>query len=133
MSPGALRGASISYGELNKKANQLARLLRSKGVKPGTVAGIMVERSVAMITGLQAILKAGGAYLPIDPDYPEERIDFMLKDSGAKFLLTDIKVNARRAMKSFCGAFYKKRLPEGPSETFFSFRGPFLIVKEALK
>ncbi|MCP4149313.1 MAG: AMP-binding protein, partial [bacterium] len=73
----------ISYRELNGKANLLAHLLQSKGVKTGTIAAIMLERSIEMITGLLGILKAGGAYLPIDPGYPKERINYMLADSNA--------------------------------------------------
>jgi surfactin family lipopeptide synthetase A len=78
---------SLTYKELNQKSDQLAHLLREKGVGPGTVVGIMVERSIEMIMGIIGILKAGGAYMPIDPDYPRERIAFMLKDSGARVLL----------------------------------------------
>jgi len=63
-------------------------LLKEKGVKPDTIVGIMAERSVEMIIGILGILKAGGAYLPIDPDFPEDRIDFILKDSGTKILVT---------------------------------------------
>jgi tyrocidine synthetase-3 len=77
----------MSYKELNKKSNQLAHLLQEKGVKPNTIVGIMVERSIEMIIGLFGILKAGAAYLPIDPEYPEERIQYMLKDSSARILL----------------------------------------------
>ncbi|MFC2146112.1 amino acid adenylation domain-containing protein, partial [Acidobacteriota bacterium] len=79
----------ISYRQLNEKSNQLASLLKEKGVKSDTIVGIMVERSVEMIIGILAILKAGGAYLPIEADYPEERITYMFKDSGAEILLKD--------------------------------------------
>jgi tyrocidine synthetase-3 len=78
----------LTYGELNAKANQLAGLLRGKGIKRETVVAIMAERAPEMITGILAILKSGAAYLPIDPDYPEERIRFMLEDSHAALLLT---------------------------------------------
>ncbi|MEN6316858.1 MAG: amino acid adenylation domain-containing protein [Clostridiaceae bacterium] len=78
----------ITYRELNAKSNQLARALRDKGVKPETIVAIMVERSLEMIIGILAILKAGGAYLPIDPEYPDERIKYMLEDSGTQILLT---------------------------------------------
>jgi tyrocidine synthetase-3 len=78
----------ISYLELNRKSNQLAHLLIEKGVGLDTIVAIMMERSVEMIIGLLGILKASGAYLPIDPGYPEERIKYMLKDSGAKILVT---------------------------------------------
>jgi len=78
----------LSYRELNYKADLLAHLLIEKVVQPDTIVGIMMERTVEMIIGILAILKAGGAYLPIDPGYPQERIDFMLKDSGTKVLVT---------------------------------------------
>jgi amino acid adenylation domain-containing protein len=80
----------ITYGELNKKSNQLAHVLREKGIGPDTVVGIMMERSLEMVIGILGILKAGGAYLPIDPEYPEERKKYMLADSGAKILLTHL-------------------------------------------
>ena len=78
----------LTYRELNARANGLARVLREKGVQPDRLVGIMVERSLDMIVGIMAILKAGGAYVPIDPAYPEDRIRYMLDDSGAELLLT---------------------------------------------
>ncbi|KKB72066.1 MULTISPECIES: non-ribosomal peptide synthetase [Bacillus] len=78
---------TLTYGELNEKANQLAKTLRKKGVRRESIVGMMAERSLDMVTGVLAILKAGGAYLPIDPEYPKERIEYMLKDSGADILL----------------------------------------------
>jgi amino acid adenylation domain-containing protein/FkbH-like protein len=80
----------LSYKELDKRSTRLAQLLREKGVAPNTIAAIMVEPSVEMMIGLFGILKTGGAYLPIDPEYPEERIRYMLADSGAGVLLTDL-------------------------------------------
>ncbi len=77
----------LTYDELNMKANKLARVLRKKGVKADSIVGIMVERSLEMIVGILGILKAGGAYLPIDPDYPKERVEYILKDSKSKLLL----------------------------------------------
>jgi non-ribosomal peptide synthetase component F len=85
--------ASITYRELNNRTNQLALLLIEKGVKADTIVGIMVARSIEMIIGILGILKAGGAYLPIDPGYPEERINYMLADSGAKIVLTSDAIN----------------------------------------
>ncbi|MCP4156928.1 MAG: amino acid adenylation domain-containing protein, partial [bacterium] len=85
----------LTYRELNKKSNTLAYILQSRGVKPGTIVAIMLERSIEMIIGLLGILKAGGAYLPIDPDYPSDRIDYMLKDSNAKVVLTESGVKNR--------------------------------------
>ncbi|MCP5051352.1 MAG: amino acid adenylation domain-containing protein [bacterium] len=85
---------SITYSQLNERANHLALLLKEKGVIANTIAAIMTERSVEMIIGIFGILKAGGAYLPIDPDFPEERVNFMLKDSNAKIIVSNgLKVN----------------------------------------
>ncbi len=82
----------MTYADLNKQANQLARVLRNKGVNKGDPVGIIVECSLEMIVGIFGILKAGGAYVPIDPEYPKERIRYMLKDSGAKLLLTRLPI-----------------------------------------
>ncbi|UCH93138.1 MAG: amino acid adenylation domain-containing protein, partial [Candidatus Aminicenantes bacterium] len=78
----------LTYRELNKNSDSLAYLLREKGVGPGTIVGMMVERSAEMIIGILGILKSGGAYLPIDTEFPGERIEWMLKDSGASILVT---------------------------------------------
>ncbi|MCP5105059.1 MAG: amino acid adenylation domain-containing protein [bacterium] len=78
----------LTYRELNKKSNQLARLLRANGVSAGTIVALAVEPSLEMFTGILGILKAGGAYMPVDPGYPADRINFMLTDSGGHILLT---------------------------------------------
>ncbi|MBQ4814052.1 amino acid adenylation domain-containing protein [Pseudoalteromonas luteoviolacea] len=77
-----------SYTQLNQRANQLAHYLISLGVKPDTTVAISMRRSTDMVVSLLAILKAGGAYVPIDPDYPTGRIQYMLEDSGAQWILT---------------------------------------------
>lgn len=82
---------SLSYKELNGRANQLARKLREKGVQADGIVGIMVNRSFEMIIGILGVLKAGGAYLPIDPAYPADRIQFMLEDSSTHILLSQKK------------------------------------------
>jgi amino acid adenylation domain-containing protein len=78
----------LTYGELNRRANQLAHYLRAIGVGPDVLVGICIERGVEMICGLLGILKAGGAYVPLDPAYPKDRLDFMLNDAGVRLLLT---------------------------------------------
>ncbi|MDZ8084001.1 MAG: amino acid adenylation domain-containing protein [Nostoc sp. DedQUE12b] len=78
----------LTYQQLNCRANQLAHYLQSLNVKPDTLVGICVERSLLMVVGLLGILKAGGAYLPLDPDYPQERLSFMLEDAQVPVLLT---------------------------------------------
>ena len=79
---------TLTYGELDARANQLAHHLQSLGVGPETIVGLCVERSLDMVIGLLGILKAGGAYLPLDPAYPPQRIAFMLDDAGAPLLVT---------------------------------------------
>ncbi|WP_245217839.1 non-ribosomal peptide synthase/polyketide synthase [Pseudomonas eucalypticola] len=79
---------TVSYQQLNARANQLAAKLRELGVGPDVLVGISVERSVEMVVGLLAILKAGGAYVPLDPQYPRDRLAYMLENSGARLLLT---------------------------------------------
>lgn len=79
----------LSYEELNQRANQLAYYLRKKGVELENLIPICIDRSPELIIAILAILKAGGAYVPIDPEYPSERINFMLKDIGASMLLTN--------------------------------------------
>lgn len=79
---------SLSYRELNKKSARLALILTGKDVKPDSIIGIMMGKSIEMIIGIMSILKAGGAYMPIDPGYPGNRIDYMLADSNTGILLT---------------------------------------------
>jgi len=90
----------LTYRELNERANQVAHLLRSKGVKPESTVCIIVDRTLHMAVGVLAILKAGGAYVPIDPDYPQERQAFIWQDSQAQILVTEKKYeNAIRDAK----------------------------------
>ena len=79
---------SLTYRELNQKANQLARYLKKQGVKTETLVAVCMKRCLEMVISILAILKAGGAYVPIDPNYPKNRINYMLKDSNAFILLT---------------------------------------------
>ena len=79
----------LTYGELNARSNQLARyLIEQRGVKPDTLVGLCVERSLDMIVGILGILKAGGAYVPLDPNYPEARLQYMLEDAELDTVLT---------------------------------------------
>ena len=78
----------LTYGELNRRANQLAHYLQKLGVGPETLVGLCVDRSPEMVIGLLGVLKAGGAYLPLDPTYPQERLAFMLEDAGISIILT---------------------------------------------
>ena len=80
--------ACLKYADLNQRANQLAHYLRDRGVGPESIVAICVERSLEMVVGLLGILKAGGAYLPVDSEYPAERISYIMQQAGAQVLLT---------------------------------------------
>ncbi|WIL35255.1 non-ribosomal peptide synthetase DhbF [Bacillus stercoris] len=82
---------ALSYAELNERANRLARMLISEGVGPEQFVALALPRSLEMAVGLLAVLKAGAAYLPLDPDYPADRIAFMLKDAQPAFIMTNTK------------------------------------------
>ncbi|MGG4442605.1 tyrocidine non-ribosomal peptide synthetase TycB [Brevibacillus fortis] len=92
----------LTYEELNKRANQLARTLRKKGVKADQSVGIMATRSLEMVIGILAILKAGGAYVPIDPEYPNDRIAYMLEDCEARLVLTQEHLGTKIADSVEC-------------------------------
>ena len=85
----------LTYRELNGKANQLARALRAMGVSPGVAVGVCLERSVDMVPVLLAVMKAGGCYVPLDPDYPRDRVRFMVEDSGAPLVITTTVLSDR--------------------------------------
>lgn len=82
---------ALNYAELNERANRLARMLISEGVGPEQFVALALPRSLEMAVGLLAVLKAGAAYLPLDPDYPADRIAFMLKDAQPAFIMTNTK------------------------------------------
>jgi amino acid adenylation domain-containing protein len=88
-------GERLSYGALERRANQLAHHLRGLGVGPETLVGLCVERSVEMVVGLLGILKAGGAYVPLDPEYPEQRLAFMLQDAQVRVVVAHAQTRAR--------------------------------------
>ncbi|MCK1637526.1 non-ribosomal peptide synthase/polyketide synthase [Bradyrhizobium sp. 157] len=87
----------VSYGDLNARANRLARRLQGHGIRRDQLVGLALERSVELIVGVLAVLKAGGAYLPLDPDYPPDRLLHMLRDSGAALVLTQGRLVERLA------------------------------------
>ena len=78
----------LTYAELNERANQLAHRLRSCGIGRESLVGICIDRSLEMVIGIVGILKSGGAYLPLDPDYPKDRLAFMVQDAEPRVILT---------------------------------------------
>ena len=81
-------GQSLSYAQLNARANQLSHHLRGLGIGPGGLVGICIERSVEMVVGVLGILKAGGTYVPLDPAFPRDRLAFMAEDAGLGLIVT---------------------------------------------
>jgi amino acid adenylation domain-containing protein len=82
------KGERLTFGELNRDANHLAWRLKELGVGPGTFVGIMMNKSLELVPAVLAVMKAGGAYIPLDPQYPRSRIEFMLKDARPHVVLT---------------------------------------------
>jgi amino acid adenylation domain-containing protein len=89
------QGRGLTYAEVDRQANQLARRLRRLGVGPESLVPLCAERSPQMVIAILAVLKAGGAYVPLDPTYPAERLVFMLADCGARLLITDAETRHR--------------------------------------
>ena len=124
-------GEGITYGELNRRANQLGRYLRRKGVGPEVLVGIALERSVEMVVGVLGILKAGGAYVPMDVEYPKERLRYMLEDAGVRVLVSETGV-LQRLPESVAGVDVvrmdeeeeRKKISEESGEDFESGVGP---------
>ena len=94
------RSTTLTYRELHERANRLAHALRQRGIGRETPVGLCVDRSVDMVVGALGILKSGGAYVPLDPLYPQERLAFMLQDTGAKVLVTERRLSARFAPRN---------------------------------
>lgn len=97
--PGAIAVSSayqsLTYAELDERASRLARFLASRGVGPGVVTGLCLDRGTDLVVAELAVLKAGGAYLPLDPGYPAERLAFMLADTAAPFVLSEQRLRDR--------------------------------------
>lgn len=83
-------GTSLSYSELDARSNQLANYLQSRGIVPGNIVGLLLDRSVNMIVGILGVLKSGAGYVPIDSSLPEQRIGYMIKQSNTSLLLSEI-------------------------------------------
>ncbi|MEU7137767.1 amino acid adenylation domain-containing protein [Streptomyces sp. NPDC046261] len=88
-------GASLTYAQLSARANRLARLLAGRGIGPGAIVALALPRSLELVTGLLAVAKCGAAYLPMDPDYPADRLAYMLQDAAPAAVVTDTATAGR--------------------------------------
>ncbi len=120
----SMNGEKLTYQKLNEKSNQLADYLRKLSVKPDNLVGLLLERSFYVPIAIIGIIKAGGAYLPIETEYPDNRIDFMIKDSEISVLITD-KGNSNRKISSV-----KHTVLIDEEEQFMSYRktNPFCVI-----
>lgn len=107
---------SLTRAQLNEKANQLAHWLRATGIGPGHIVALMVERSFAMMIGILGIIKAGAAYLPLSPDNPPARTDYMLKDAGVRVLLVHTKTAGRTTFQGLIVNLDDPGIYRGPEE-----------------
>jgi amino acid adenylation domain-containing protein len=107
---------SLACAQLNEKANQLAHWLRATGIGPGHIIALMVERSFAMMIGILGIIKAGAAYLPLSPDNPPARTDYMLKDAGVRVLLVHAKTAGRTTFQGLVVNLDDPGIYRGPEE-----------------
>ncbi|HEX3682331.1 MAG TPA: amino acid adenylation domain-containing protein, partial [Bryobacteraceae bacterium] len=96
----ACEGQTLSYGELNRRANRLAHYLQHLGVKPDDRVALCAERGLEMVVAILAVLKAGGGYVPLDPAYPVERLAYMLEDSAPAVLLVHLSADTRHALSA---------------------------------
>src|SRR5205807_7919418 len=87
--------AALSYAELDSRANRLSRLLADRGVGPETLVAVLLEPSAEQVVALLAVLKAGGAYVPIEPSYPGQRVELVLRDAGPALVMTRSTSEAR--------------------------------------
>ncbi|MES2936878.1 MAG: amino acid adenylation domain-containing protein [Pseudomonadota bacterium] len=123
----AAHAGTLTYAELDARANQLARTLRLHGIGAGALVAVCAERGLEMVVGLLGILKAGAAYVPLDPGYPAERLGFMLEDCGAQLLLTQAHLRDRlpeSAVPAIRLDADWPRIAEAPSSPIASGAGP---------
>jgi amino acid adenylation domain-containing protein len=110
-------GQRLTYAELNRRANQWAHALIARGVGPDVRVGVAVERSLDMIVAILAVLKAGGAYVPLDPGYPDDRLSYMIEDSGIDLLLTQGHLLAQLPVPTGLACLDLHQAPEHGIET----------------
>lgn len=108
--------ATLTYAQLNERANQVAHRLLTEGVQPGQIVGIMVERSFAMVIGIFGIIKAGAAYLPLSPEDPPNRTGYMLADAGVRILLVHLATAPKAPLSVVAINIDEPQLYTGPRE-----------------
>jgi amino acid adenylation domain-containing protein len=113
-------GTSLTYLELNTRANQLAHALVQLGVRPNDIVGLCVERSLDLIIGILGILKSGAAYLPLDPEYPAERLAFMLAEASAPVLVTQRALSSQISFPNTITLYVDEQVAVNPSSNEFT-------------
>jgi amino acid adenylation domain-containing protein len=108
---------TLSYAELNRRANQLGSYLKKQGVAPEQLVAVCMERSLEMVVALLAVLKAGGAYVPLDPAYPEDRLAYMVQDAGAKWILSQERLQNALPQSEGARIYVDRDWPSIASET----------------
>ncbi len=126
-----LEDSSLSYRELNQRANQVAHYLRNSGVGPETLVGVCMDRSIEMMLGLLGILKAGGAYMPLDPNNPPDRLAFMIEDARVREVLTQkhlVELLQAHQVRLCCLDADWPEITEGPFRSLMSDKLQFVEV-----
>ena len=113
------QGQSLSYRELEEKAVQVAARLLERGVVPGDIVGICMERSPELVIAVLAIMKTGAAYLPLDPDYPPERIAFMIEDSQTRLIVANAALAADARLAARAGRSFSTSSPGSGAPPMF--------------
>ncbi len=108
-------GRTLTYEELNQRANQLAHRLRALGVGPDVLVGVHLERSPELVIAILGILKAGGAYLPLDPAYPHDRIHFMIEDARLPLVVTSRALQPGFRLRKPGSSALRTRRPNRPT------------------
>ena len=118
-----LGGHTITYAELQRRSMHLANTLIQQGVRPGDLVGLCVERDLQMLTAMLAVLRCGAAYVPFDPQYPAERLSFMLKDTRVKLMLTQQRLRDQLP-KNDARPIFLDQVPEGVAPAVAAQGGP---------
>ena len=126
-----MQGATLSYGELDKRANQLAHHLIALGVGPEVPVGVMMERSLDLMVALLGVLKAGGAFVPMDPSYPPDRLAIMAEDSQVRTPACQLSPWRSAMMTRTCPFLWGKRQTDHCNQATSQHNGALLRRRQS--